>query len=220
MMFTRALALTSMVSLSVLAAAMPGGSPPPPTTTISVKPGPTSMPKSKCSVGNLQCCNETQKATNPATSVLLALIGVVVQGVDALVGLDCNPISVVNVGGSNQCNAQTVCCPDNNVELSCLQGIVWYPSMEIMMVLASRTTIVIQCAMSTYSDSRMKPAQSLKFSPTTGPGPDRCAPGKRSITVKYHIFAQLCPEVTPHQHTMRYCYISHTYATNDHDRAR
>ncbi|TFK80850.1 fungal hydrophobin [Polyporus arcularius HHB13444] len=92
---------------------MPGGVKP--TSTITVAPGPTSVPADKCSTGNLQCCNQVQEANDPATSVLLALIGVVVQGVDVLVGLDCNPISVINVGGSNQCNAQAVCCSDNNV---------------------------------------------------------------------------------------------------------
>lgn len=55
------------------------------------------------------------QATDPATSVLLALIGVNAQSVDALVGLDCSPISVVGVATGNSCNAQTVCCKNNNV---------------------------------------------------------------------------------------------------------
>ncbi|KAI0717357.1 hydrophobin [Cerioporus squamosus] len=113
MMFSRALALTSMVSLSVLAAAMPGGVTP--TTTISVAPGPTSTPASECSTSNLQCCNQMQNANDPAMTTLLSVLGIVVQGVDVLVGLTCNPISIINVGGSNQCNAQALCCQDNDV---------------------------------------------------------------------------------------------------------
>ncbi|EIW55696.1 hydrophobin [Trametes versicolor FP-101664 SS1] len=78
----------------------------------------------KCSTGPLQCCESTQKATDPATSVLLALIGVNAQSVDALVGLDCSPISVVGVATGNSCNAQTVCCKNNNlgglVSLGCV----------------------------------------------------------------------------------------------------
>ncbi len=46
---------------------------------------------------------------------MLSLIGVVVQDVDALVGLDCNPITVIGVGTGDQCNTQAVCCQDNNV---------------------------------------------------------------------------------------------------------
>ena len=46
---------------------------------------------------------------------MLSVIGVVVEGVDALVGLDCSAISVVGVGSGNSCNAHAVCCPENNV---------------------------------------------------------------------------------------------------------
>ncbi len=59
MMFSRVLALTSMASLTVLGAAMPGGVKP--TTTITVAPGPTSIPADKCSTGPVQCCNQVQK---------------------------------------------------------------------------------------------------------------------------------------------------------------
>ena len=54
-------------------------------------------------------------------AAILALIGIDAQDVNALVGLDCNPITVIGVATANQCNAQTVCCKDNNVvrALSC-----------------------------------------------------------------------------------------------------
>ena len=47
-------------------------------------------------------------------SVILALLGIVLDNVNALVGLDCSPITVVGVGTGNQCSAQTVCCDDNS----------------------------------------------------------------------------------------------------------
>ncbi|RPD65515.1 fungal hydrophobin [Lentinus tigrinus ALCF2SS1-7] len=121
-MFSRAIAIFYFtLTLSVLAAATPadlgiGGMSYPATTSTVTAPGSgaTPIPSSKCSTGNLQCCNQTQKANNPATSLLLALLGIVVQGVDALVGLDCNPITVIGVASANQCNAQAICCPVNN----------------------------------------------------------------------------------------------------------
>ena len=48
-----------------------------------------------CSTGPVQCCNSIQKASDPATSVLLGLLGIVVQDVDVLVGLQCSPITVI-----------------------------------------------------------------------------------------------------------------------------
>ncbi|OJT07048.1 Fruiting body protein SC3 [Trametes pubescens] len=69
----------------------------------------------KCSTGPLQCCQSVQKATDPAASAALALIDVVVQDVDATVGLDCSPVTVIGVATGNSCNAQTVCCKNNNV---------------------------------------------------------------------------------------------------------
>ncbi len=57
-MFSRAAATFYFVlSLALLAVALPGGSPPPPTTTITATgPPPTSTPGDLCSTGNVQCC--------------------------------------------------------------------------------------------------------------------------------------------------------------------
>ena len=54
-----------------------------------------------CSTGPVQCCNSVQKASDPATSALLGLLGVVVQDVDVLVGVTCSPITVIGVAGSS-----------------------------------------------------------------------------------------------------------------------
>ena len=55
-------------------------------------------PASSCSTGALQCCNTVEKASDPSAAAILASIGVVVQDVNALVGLTCSPITVIGVG--------------------------------------------------------------------------------------------------------------------------
>ncbi|KAK7472298.1 sc3 hydrophobin [Stygiomarasmius scandens] len=73
----------------------------------------TPVRRDQCNTGSLQCCNSVQSASSPAVAGLLGLLGVVVQDVTAQVGLTCNPISVIGVGG-NSCSAQPVCCENNN----------------------------------------------------------------------------------------------------------
>ncbi len=54
-----------------------------------------------CSTGAIQCCDSVEKADSAAVTPILASIGVVVQDVNALVGLTCSPISVVGVASGN-----------------------------------------------------------------------------------------------------------------------
>ncbi|KDR84005.1 hypothetical protein GALMADRAFT_54476 [Galerina marginata CBS 339.88] len=70
-------------------------------------------PASQCNTGDLQCCDSVQQADSPAASKIIALLGITVQDVTALVGLTCSPISVIGVGG-NSCTAQPVCCENNS----------------------------------------------------------------------------------------------------------
>ena len=56
---------------------------------------------------------DMQAKSASATSILDS-IGVVVQDVNALVGLDCSPITVVGVGSGSSCDAQAVCCENNS----------------------------------------------------------------------------------------------------------
>ncbi|KAH9919985.1 fungal hydrophobin [Epithele typhae] len=109
MMFTR---LAVAVGLSAtLAAAMPGGEP---TKTVTVTATPPASTGSTCSTGDVQCCNSLESADSPSGSLLLGLLGIVVQGVDVVLGINCSPISVIGVGGGN-CNSNVVCCQNNNV---------------------------------------------------------------------------------------------------------
>ncbi|KAJ4499769.1 fungal hydrophobin-domain-containing protein [Lentinula lateritia] len=108
-MFSRVSAVTfyALSALVILAAATPGNQP------ITTTPGTTATePASSCSTGELQCCDSTETAGSAAGSLLLGLIGVVVQDVDVLLGVTCSPITVIGVGNSG-CSAQAVCCDDN-----------------------------------------------------------------------------------------------------------
>ncbi|KAH9896897.1 fungal hydrophobin-domain-containing protein [Cubamyces lactineus] len=128
-MFSRLTAFASIASLAVLAAATPAQKrwdTPSPTITFTVTATPpvVTPPASSCSTGPIQCCNS---ATDPVTSALLGLLGIVVEGIDAIIGVQCSPISVVGVG-NNQCTANAVCCQNNNVggllSIGCLPAIL------------------------------------------------------------------------------------------------
>ncbi|KAF5376761.1 hypothetical protein D9757_009470 [Collybiopsis confluens] len=110
-----------LFAFAVLAAATPGGhpgttTPPPVTTTVTVTAPPTTttITSGGCTTGPIQCCDSTESSGSAAGSLLLGLLGVVLDGVDVLLGLDCSPITVIGVGNSG-CSAQTVCCQDNAV---------------------------------------------------------------------------------------------------------
>ena len=50
-----------------------------------------------CQTGQLQCCEQVGNATDPGIANELGILGIVLQDIDALVGLTCSPISVSNV---------------------------------------------------------------------------------------------------------------------------
>ena len=80
-MFSKLFAISTLAILAV-ATPTPGESP------------------SACTTGPIQCCDSTEKASDPAAAGILKSIGVVVQDVDALVGLTCSPVTVIGVGSS------------------------------------------------------------------------------------------------------------------------
>ncbi|KAF9450196.1 fungal hydrophobin [Macrolepiota fuliginosa MF-IS2] len=67
----------------------------------------------QCNVGQINCCNSVQESSNTGIQSLLGLLGVALGSVTGQVGLVCDPISVIGVGG-NSCSAQPVCCTGNN----------------------------------------------------------------------------------------------------------
>ncbi|OBZ77314.1 Fruiting body protein SC3 [Grifola frondosa] len=67
-----------------------------------------------CNVGSLQCCDSVESADSPEAIGLLGLLGIVVDGLDVLLGLNCSPLSIIGIGGGS-CDANPVCCENNNV---------------------------------------------------------------------------------------------------------
>ncbi|KIK53762.1 hypothetical protein GYMLUDRAFT_925512 [Collybiopsis luxurians FD-317 M1] len=70
-------------------------------------------PASSCTTGPIQCCQSVQSASSSPVSILLGLLGIVLQDLNVDVGLTCSPITVIGVGSSG-CSAQAVCCQDNS----------------------------------------------------------------------------------------------------------
>ncbi|ETW80327.1 hydrophobin-like protein [Heterobasidion irregulare TC 32-1] len=67
----------------------------------------------QCNTGTLQCCNSVQSSSDPVTSLLLGLLGVVLGGIDIPIGIQCTPITVIGVGSGANCVQQPVCCTGN-----------------------------------------------------------------------------------------------------------
>ncbi|EJD00348.1 hydrophobin-domain-containing protein [Fomitiporia mediterranea MF3/22] len=86
---------------------------PPATTTVTITSGPAPSSGS-CNTGPVQCCNSVEPASSENASKQLGLLGIVLQDVNIPIGITCNPISVLGLGSSGTCNAQTVCCENNN----------------------------------------------------------------------------------------------------------
>ncbi|KAH7908965.1 fungal hydrophobin-domain-containing protein [Hygrophoropsis aurantiaca] len=68
---------------------------------------------SQCNTGSIQCCTSATSASDPTTSLLLGLLGVVLGPVTGLIGLGCTPITVVGTGTGAVCNQEPVCCTGN-----------------------------------------------------------------------------------------------------------
>ncbi|KAH9919983.1 fungal hydrophobin [Epithele typhae] len=117
MMFKTATLIT-LATFTTLAIATPWNTPTTSaTSTVTVTVTETAKgpePTSSCTIGPIQCCQSTTAATSPAGTALLGLLGIVVEGVDVLLGLNCSPITVIGVGSGSSCSATTVCCENNS----------------------------------------------------------------------------------------------------------
>ncbi|TFK82504.1 fungal hydrophobin [Polyporus arcularius HHB13444] len=67
------------------------------------------------------CCSTFGESSDPAIASQLGLLGIILNGVDVLVGLDCSPITVI---GASSCSGTTVTCTDNSkdaaVDIGCV----------------------------------------------------------------------------------------------------
>ena len=84
-------ALVALALATVAIAAPTGGTPVTPPT-----PG-----QGQCNTGPVQCCNSVQRADTASASVLLALLGVVLQDLNIPIGLTCSPISIIGLPGNS-----------------------------------------------------------------------------------------------------------------------
>ncbi|KAH7917086.1 fungal hydrophobin, partial [Leucogyrophana mollusca] len=73
-------------------------------------------PASQCNTGPVQCCDSTTSAITPSLTTLLTSLGISASSVAVPIGLTCTPISVVGVGSGATCNAEPVCCENNNYQ--------------------------------------------------------------------------------------------------------
>ncbi|KAF8893177.1 fungal hydrophobin-domain-containing protein [Gymnopilus junonius] len=66
---------------------------------------------SQCNTGPVQCCNNVGSAESLGVNGLLGLLGIAVDPITAILGVDCT--SVVGIANGNSCSAQPVCCTNN-----------------------------------------------------------------------------------------------------------
>ncbi|PPR06781.1 hypothetical protein CVT24_011281 [Panaeolus cyanescens] len=72
----------------------------------------TDGPSNQCNTGPIQCCNNVGTVDALGLGTILGLLGIVLDPVTALLGINCSPLSVIGVGG-NSCSATPVCCTGN-----------------------------------------------------------------------------------------------------------
>ncbi|KAF9051488.1 fungal hydrophobin-domain-containing protein [Panaeolus papilionaceus] len=72
----------------------------------------TDGPSNQCNTGPIQCCNNVGTANALGLGSILSLLGIVLDPVTALIGINCSPLSVIGIGG-NSCSATPVCCTGN-----------------------------------------------------------------------------------------------------------
>ncbi|TFK82424.1 fungal hydrophobin [Polyporus arcularius HHB13444] len=73
--------------------------------------------------GAPSCCSTVGSASDPSIAKELGLLGIVLSGLDVLVGVDCSPITVIGVGSGGCSDGTTVTCTDNSgglVEIGCV----------------------------------------------------------------------------------------------------
>ncbi|KAF9478131.1 fungal hydrophobin [Pholiota conissans] len=76
-----------------------------------------------CNTGSIQCCASTMTSTTTSLGTLSGLLGLLLPSLGGLIGLNCSPLDILGIGGTN-CNQQPVCCTDNSfsglISLGCI----------------------------------------------------------------------------------------------------
>ncbi|EEB98014.1 hypothetical protein MPER_02558 [Moniliophthora perniciosa FA553] len=60
----------------------------------------------QCNTGSIQCCNTVDNASNEDVAKELGLVGLVIQDLNIPIGIQCNPIDIIGIGG-NSCTRTT-----------------------------------------------------------------------------------------------------------------
>ncbi|EPT04787.1 hypothetical protein FOMPIDRAFT_82769 [Fomitopsis schrenkii] len=106
--------LTRILIVSALAltvAAAPNAQWGEPTKTVTVTATPTATSSSDCNTGGgAQCCQNVGDSSSPGMSGILGLLGIVLEGIDELVGVNCSPVVV-----GQDCSNTPVCCEESGV---------------------------------------------------------------------------------------------------------
>ncbi|EMD41236.1 hypothetical protein CERSUDRAFT_109852 [Gelatoporia subvermispora B] len=79
-------------------------------TLAAATPAPNNAPSSSAS-----CCTSIGQADSDPIATVLKGLGVVVQDITAIVGVNCSPITVVGVGSGNACSGTTVSCSSSEL---------------------------------------------------------------------------------------------------------
>ena len=73
------------------------------------------MSSSGFALSSLTLTNGPRYQSTPTTlTILSALLGIVLPDIGGLIGLSCDPITVIGTGSGSTCTEQTVCCTDND----------------------------------------------------------------------------------------------------------
>ncbi|KAI0330321.1 fungal hydrophobin [Cubamyces sp. BRFM 1775] len=84
-------------------------------TTATASAIPRTDGSSACNTGSLSCCDSVVSPQNAEAQMMAALLGLDLGDVTGLVGLNCNPITVIGAGLGASCKQQPVCCENNSV---------------------------------------------------------------------------------------------------------
>ncbi|KAF8154175.1 fungal hydrophobin-domain-containing protein [Crassisporium funariophilum] len=76
------------------------------------QPADNSSGGGQCNTGPIQCCNQVGTVDSLGLADDFEAKGIVIDPFDAVIAVNCSPITIGGVGG-NSCNAQPVCCNNN-----------------------------------------------------------------------------------------------------------
>ncbi|KAF8431705.1 hypothetical protein L210DRAFT_3559877 [Boletus edulis BED1] len=81
--------------------------------------GTTTYNANQCNNGKLQCCNSVMNASQAPPDI----IDVLGLNPNIPIGLDCSPLSVLQLGAGSQCNQQAACCTNTRTVENQVVGI-------------------------------------------------------------------------------------------------